>query len=68
MESQEAKLYRGNEYVKSLCLIGYNDDLDEIVVENDGTMTVRAMEDVKENGEYVYKQTEYKGITRINFK
>jgi hypothetical protein len=31
-------------------------------------MTVRAMEDVKENGEYVYKQTEYKGITRINFK
>lgn len=68
MESQEAKLYRGNEYVKSLCLIGYNDDFDEIVVENDGTMTVRAMEDVKENGEYAYKQTEYKGITRINFK
>lgn len=68
MESQEAKLYRGNEYVKSLCLIGYNDDFDEIVVENDGTMTVRAMEDVKENGEYVYKQTEYKRITRINFK
>lgn len=68
MESQEAKLYRGNEYVKSLCLIGYNDDFDEIVVENDGTMTVRAMEDVKENGEYVCKQTEYKGITRINFK
>lgn len=68
MESQEAKLYRGNEYVKSLCLIGYNDDFDEIVVENDGTMTVRAMEDVKENGEYVYNQTEYKGITRINFK
>lgn len=68
MESQEAKLYRGNEYVKSLCLIGYNDDFDEIVVENDGTMTVRAMEDVKENGKYVYKQTEYKGITRINFK
>jgi hypothetical protein len=68
MESQEAKLYRGNEYVESLCLIGYNDDFDEIVVENDGTMTVRAMEDVKENGEYVYKQTEYKGITRISFK
>lgn len=68
MESQEAKLYRGNEYVKSLCLIGYNDDFDEIVVENDGTMTVRAMEDVKENGKYAYKQTQYKGITRINFK
>lgn len=66
--NQKAKLYRGNEYVKSLCLIGYNDDFDEIVVENDGTMTVRAMEDVKENGEYVYKQTEYKGVTRINFK
>ena len=29
MESQEAKLYRGNEYVKSLCLIGYNDDFDD---------------------------------------
>ena len=68
MENQEAKLYRGNEYVKSLCLNGYNDDFDEIVVENDGTMTVKAMEDVKENGKYVYKQTEYKGITRINFK
>lgn len=35
MESQEAKLYRGNECVKSICLIGNNDDFDEIVVESD---------------------------------
>lgn len=38
MESQEAKLYRGKkgkEYVKSLCLLGNNDDFDEIVVEVD---------------------------------
>ena len=45
MESQEAKLYRGNEYVKSLCLIGNNDDFDEIIVEPDGTMTVTTIED-----------------------
>jgi hypothetical protein len=61
MESQEAKLYRGDEYIKSLCLIGYNDDFDEIVTEKDGTMTVYT---INENGESVV----YKGITKINFK
>lgn len=70
MESQEAKLYRGEEYVKSLCLLGYNDDFDEIVVEKDGTMTVTTIEDEfnKETEEYEPVRRIYKGITRINFK
>lgn len=72
MEMQEAKLYIGDRYLKSLCLIGDNDDFDEIVVENDGTMTVRTIEAVMgEDGEdepYKVELCEYKGITRINFK
>ena len=69
MESQEAKLYCGNEYVKSLCLIGNNDDFDEIVVEPDGTMTVTTIEDyLTDDGGYEQRYFTYKGITRINFK
>lgn len=69
MESQEAKLYRGNEYVKSLCLIGNNDDFDEIVVEPDGTMTVATIEDyLTDDGGYEQRYFTYEGITRINFK
>ena len=68
MEAQEAKLYRGDEYIKSLCLIGFNDDFDEIVVEKDGTMTVRTFETIEKDGKYVDVEAEYKGITRINFK
>jgi hypothetical protein len=68
MEAQEAKLYRGDEYIKSLCLIGCNDDFDEIAVEKDGTMTVRTFETIEKYGKYVDVEVEYKGITRINFK
>ena len=69
MESQEAKLYKGEEYIKSLCLIGYNDDFDEIIIDKDGTMTVRTIEDVKnEDGQFVYESFEYRGITKIRFK
>lgn len=73
MESQEAKLYRGKkgkEYVKSLCLLGNNDDFDEIVVEDDGTMTVTTVEDMFNNGtkEFETVRLIYKGITRIKFK
>lgn len=72
MEMQEAKLYIGNRYLKSLCLIGDNDDFDEIVVENDGTMTVRTIETVMDKNDkddpYKVELREYKGITRINFK
>jgi len=70
MEAQEAKLYRGDEYVKSLCLLGYNDDFDEIVIEKDGTMTVSTFEDEfnKETRTYEPVSRIYKGITRISFK
>jgi len=70
MEAQEAKLYRGEEYVKSLCIFGYNDDFDEIVVEKDGTMTVSTFEDEfnKETRTYEPVSRTYKGITRISFK
>lgn len=70
MESQEAKLYKGDEYVKSLCLLGNNDDFDEIVVEKDGTMTVTTFEEEfnKETRVYEPVEREYKGITRISFK
>ena len=66
MESQEAKLYRGEEYIKSLCLLGYNDDFDEIVVVKDGS----TFEDEfnKETRTYEPVSRTYKGITRISFK
>lgn len=61
---------KGKEYVKSLCLLGNNDDFDEIVVEDDGTMTVTTVEDMFNNGTKEFEPVRliYKGITRIKFK
>lgn len=69
MEAQEAKIYNGEQCIKSLCLIGYNDELDEIFIEPDGTMTVTTIEDVEiERGRYESQSFTYKGVTRISFK
>lgn len=69
MEAQEARLYRGDELVTQLCLIGYNDDFDEIRVEPDGTMTVTTIEDyLTDYGGYEQRYVTYEGITRISFK
>lgn len=72
MEAQEAKLYRDGEYIKSLCLIGNEDDFDEITVGDDGKMVVTTFETVKkgkgDNVEFVDEMFTYEGITRISFK
>lgn len=72
MEAQEAKLYRDGEYIKSLCLIGNNDELDEIKIGEDGKMVVTTFETVKkgkgDDVEFVDEVFTYEGITRISFK
>lgn len=72
MEAQEARLYRDGEYIKSLCLIGSNDELDEIEIGKDGKMVVTTIESVRKgkgyNVEFVDEMFRYEGITRISFK
>lgn len=72
MEAQEAKLYRDGEYIKSLCLTGNNDELDEIKIGEDGKMVVTTFETVKkgkgDDVEFVDEVFTYEGITRISFK
>lgn len=69
MESDKAILFTGENMVKVLTLVGYNDDFDEIIANSDGTMTVKTMETVKnDDGEWIDKEFVYENITRINFK
>ena len=72
MESQEAKLYRGDRLVHQLYLLGDNDDIDEITIGKDGNMVVSTIETVQkgegDHVEFISEEREYTGITRISFK
>ena len=69
MESQEAKLYSNETLIDNLCLIGNNDDIDEITIGEDGRMVVKYSKPIQlEDGEFVDCGYTAKGITRISFK
>ena len=72
MESQEAKLYRGDRLVHQLYLLGDNDDIDEITIGKDGNMVVSTIETVQKDegdrAEFISEEREHTGITRISFK
>jgi hypothetical protein len=69
MESQEARLYSNEILIDNLCLIGNNDDIDEITIGEDGKMIVKYTRPIQlEDGEFVDCDYTYKGITRISFK
>ena len=68
MESQEARLYADTTLMDSLCLIGDNDEFDEIIVD-DGKMIVKFTRPVQlEDGEWVDCGYTVKGVTKISFK
>ena len=69
MESQEARLYSNEILIDNLCLIGNNDDIDEITIGDDGKMVVKYTKPIQlENNEFVDCGYTAKGITKIKFK
>lgn len=70
MEAQEARLYKNNEIVEQLCLIGDNDEIDEIIANENGTMTIRVYRDVYDKKRRTYENVcvTFDGITKISFK
>lgn len=67
---EEARLYNGEcELIDNLCLIGDNDSISEITINEKGTMDVKCIRSTyMGNGEFVDKEYYYQGITRISFK
>lgn len=67
---EEARLYYGeSKIIDTLCLIGDNDSISEITINEKGTMNVKFIRSTKiDNGEFVDVEHNYKGITKISFK
>ena len=70
MNAEEARLYANTTLMANLCLIGDNDELDEITIGEDGKMIVKYTQPIQleEDGEFVDCEYRVKGITKIIFK
>ena len=66
---EEARLYVGEKIIDTLALIGNNDSLDEITINENGTMTVKFLRSTQiDDGEFVDVMYTTKGVTKISFK
>lgn len=67
---EEARLYYNKNGIHdTLCLIGGNDSISEITINENGTMNVKFIRSTKVgDGEWVDVEHNYKGITKISFK
>ena len=69
MYSEEAKLYSNEILVDNLCLIGYNDNINEIIIGDDGKMIVKYTKPIQlEDDEFIDCRHIAKGVTKIKFK
>ena len=66
----EARLYYGEgKIIDTLCLIGDNDSICEITINEKGTMNIKFIRSTNiGDGEFVDVEHNYKGITKISFK
>lgn len=66
---EEARLYIGDKIIDTLALIGDNDSISEITINDNGTMNVKFIRSTNVgDGEWVDVEHNDKGITRISFK
>lgn len=66
---EEARLYVGEKIIDTLALIGNNDSIDEITINENGTMTVKYLRSTQiDDGEFVDVMHTTKGVTKISFK
>ena len=69
METQEARLYSNSRLIHNVNLLSGDEELDEILINENGTMTVQVLTTVyKDDGSYDIEVREYQTITRISFK
>lgn len=69
METQEAILYSNSRLIHNVNLLSGDEELDEILINENGTMTVQVLTTVyKDDGSYDIEVREYHNITQISFK
>ena len=69
METQEARLYSNSRLIHNVNLLSGDEELDEILINENGTMTVQVLTTVyKDDGSYDIEVREYHNITQISFK
>ena len=66
---EEARLYFGEKIGETLSLIGNNDSISEITINENGKMTVKYSKSAQmDDGEWVDIGCTAKNVTRISFK
>lgn len=69
METQEVKLYSNNRLIHNVNLLSGDEELDEIFINENGTMTVQVLNTVyKDDSSYDIEVREYHNVTQISFK
>lgn len=69
METQEVKLYSNSRLIHNVNLLSGDEQLDEIFINENGTITVQVLNTVyKDDGSYDIEVREYHNITQISFK
>lgn len=69
MEAQEVKLYSNSRLIHNVNLLSGDEELDEILINENGTMTVQVLNTVyKADSSYDIEVREYHNITQISFK
>ncbi len=69
METQEIKLYSNNRLIHNVNLLSGDEQLDEIFINENGTITVQVLNTVyKDDSNYDIEVREYHNITQISFK
>ena len=69
MYSKEVRLYSNEILIDNLCLIGYNDNINEIIIDDGGKMIVKYTKPIQlEDDEFEDCEYIAKGITKIKFK